>query len=206
MYKGQRKTLVGEWVNKPRPKHYRGRYLITWAISNSRSRVGKQHVVRWLTVLCSERRSSIMSNRSRSASWMEEDDNDFEVASCIGACGRLLRGPYYHYKPGRPLIEPLIQPEPVEEEELKLNADHFEVHQVGVKRGVCRPRKRSRGSFYLRACMRARPCSLSPAADVASRVATPAVLPCVRQRSAAPGHWFSPRRHCYVSSLYNKIL
>ena len=75
------------------------------------------------TLLYSERRS-IMSNRS--GSWMEDDDNDFEVTSCMGACGRLLGGSYPPYKPGRPLTES----EQVEEE--GLNADHFEVHQVSV--------------------------------------------------------------------------
>ena len=120
---------------------------------------------------------------------MEDDDNDFEVASCIGACGRLLGSPY---KPGRPLIEP----EPVEEEELQLNADHFEVHQVGLS--VRAVHENVLGSFYLRAL--ARVLAPSPAADVPSRVASSTVLPCVRQRSAAPGHRFSPRRHCYVSS------
>lgn len=58
-----------------------------------------------------------MSNRS----WMEEDDNDFEMASCVAACGNLFR---CSYKTGRPLIVP----ERVAEE--GLNADHFDVQQV----------------------------------------------------------------------------
>ena len=69
-------------------------------------------------MLCCKQRPVMMSN----ANWMKEDENDFEIASCLDACGQLFRCKCN--KTGRPLRVPENVPD------VRLNADHFDVHQV----------------------------------------------------------------------------
>ena len=120
--------------------------------------------------------------------WMEEDDNDYEMASCLDACGKLFRCKCN--KTERPLLVSEDVPE------VRLNADHFDVHQVSgwaIASYVTSPLLPNFDAIvpYTR--------SLSYFADVPTWTAPSAVLPGLRQPATASGHRFSPWRHYYVS-------